>query len=240
MERPEHVCEVHRGEFLLSELAYLRATAYRLVSQAFLNPVAAVAEAVRRLAIELSHETGGEQLNFAQRLSHCCVSLLYADEARLQQLQARYVALFGATAHGLSCPPLESAYRRGSSGREGFVIAAVERDYATAGVFLSRSHRLPPDHISLEMEFMAVLCGREAEAWASEDSKSATRLLEKERRFLAKHVLSWLPAFAADLRDADLGGTYSQITAAGYSFVRHDLDLSEELAVVLGTNGGSR
>ncbi len=56
-----------------------------------------------------------------------------------------------------------------------------------------------PDHIALECEFVALLAGREADAWQAGQREEARQIWGTTNRFLSEHVLSWGGKFCADL-----------------------------------------
>ncbi len=74
--------------------------------------------------------------------------------------------------------------------------AEVERFLANVG------YRVPPergemaDHISVELEFMADLAAREAEARAAGDEDTARKAHEIQRDFLDRHLGRWAEIFA--------------------------------------------
>jgi TorA maturation chaperone TorD len=224
----------------LARLAHLRENAYRALSQSFLSPTEDTLSAVADHLEEWTNASSipGEFSFSTQllRLHEICDGI---DEQKLTRLQNRYVALFVTATGGVPCLPHESAYVAGTPGDEAQVLADIERDYATVGLYCSPAQKQPPDHISLELEFMAILCGREAEAWDMKEAKRAVRLLEKEHGFLDQHLGMWLPTFTRAVNAADAGGVYSRIGDALLAFVTHDSDLGEELADAFATSEGS-
>jgi len=57
-----------------------------------------------------------------------------------------------------------------------------------------------PDHIGVELEFMAQLCRKVAEALQSGDQKTATEKREKQKYFFQEHLLNWPQALAEEMR----------------------------------------
>ncbi len=89
----------------------------------------------------------------------------------------------------------------------------------------------------METEFLAILCGREAQAWETDHSRQGRWHLAKERKFIETHLGSWLPAFALAVQRVDEGGVYAEIAVTTLSFVTHERDLTEELATLLSIEG---
>ncbi len=93
-------------------------------------------------------------------------------------------------------PPYESVYcneRRVMWKPAG----AVADDYRAAGLGIDGAEL--PDHIALECEFVALLAGREADAWQAGQREEARQIWGTTNRFLSEHVLSWGGKFCADL-----------------------------------------
>jgi TorA maturation chaperone TorD len=95
--------------------------------------------------------------------------------------------------------PYESVYRHESYPEEGVKKAMVYGVWAQEVAKLYEAEGLAPiegftelpDHLGVELEFMAFLCHRAAEAVASGDNKDAEIFGSKQREFLQKHLLSW-------------------------------------------------
>lgn len=75
--------------------------------------------------------------------------------------------------------------------------ANVQKWYRLAAVEISDEYNDLPDHIGLELNFLAHLCAKEQEFTDRDDQGRLTRVWEMERDFLAAHVVSWV----AQLRD---------------------------------------
>jgi len=219
----------------LADLAWFRERSYRLLSQSFLQPDDDTVQTIRALAAELGEERAiQDELALSAEFRQLCSIWRDIDEPAVRQIQTRYVSLFAATAGGVPCPPYESTYMAARGMSEAVVLASVERDYATAGLYGTSTKKQAPDHISMEMEFLAILCGRESEAWEAEKTLQGIGLLEKESKFIETHLGLWLQAFGHDVQRADPGGVYADVAAAALAFVTHDRDLVEELAASPG------
>ncbi|HSF82111.1 MAG TPA: molecular chaperone TorD family protein [Anaerolineales bacterium] len=84
--------------------------------------------------------------------------------------------------------PYESVYIEGQLG--GITCDQVKRCYAEAGLKLSTNQHQLPDHISVELAFMAYLAAQE-----EQDTDQAQAWRQKQRRFLLDHLARWLPTF---------------------------------------------
>ncbi len=229
----------------LADLARLREETYHLLSMALLYPdeqrlalVAAAARALRSGAAALNRFT------FFVAWRRFRDLLEDVDESAPERVGEQYIALFMAAVRGAPCPPYESAYRDADVAPTGWVLAELDGEYARAGLELADDATEPPDHVSLQLEFMALLGGREAEAWdggavVSNPGSNVRRLQRQQHEFLQRHLCSWFPAFAAGVATADPGGFYAQLTEAANTFVAHDRDLLGALLDLSDSDNGA-
>jgi len=102
------------------------------------------------------------------------------------------------------CPPYESEYSSQTfSVSRSHRMADVAGFYNAFGVEPSDDHRERPDHVALELEFMAWLIAKETralEAGGAEAEEHAEICRDAQKKFFAEHLCWWLPAFAMALR----------------------------------------
>ena len=220
----------------LARLARLREATYRILSQSFLFPGEEHLRGLAAAARDL-RASGGPLIRFAffEQWSRLLGLLEECDRAGGQRFQEQYISLFAASSEGVPCPPYESAYRDPARRAAGWLLAEVEREYAAAGLALAPGSGELPDLVSVEMEFVAVLCGREAQAWEREDRRQAVDLLGRQQSFLDSHLARWLPDFGERVRAADSDGMYAALCEGAQVFIGYDVDL---LGVLLETFGG--
>ena len=136
-------------------------------------------------------------------------------EAMAERLAPEYTRLLGGLKRGYGPPPpFESLYREAA--RPGAAIPTVMGAYLDAGFGVVDEALGPQDHVSAELKFMALACYRESEAWAQGATQEAIVWLERQRAFLDRHLLAWLPALCDALR-----------AAAREPYFRHVADLAE-------------
>ncbi|MEA5019482.1 MAG: molecular chaperone TorD family protein [Gordonibacter sp.] len=122
------------------------------------------------------------------------------DEARLV-LEVEYNRLFVGPGEVLA-PPYESYYEssRASAGR-GWLRTQAERDvvqaYAECGFAMPENFVELPDHVAVELEFLALLASREAEAWDINKREVALALQASAAEFIVQHLGTWLESCAA-------------------------------------------
>lgn len=121
---------------------------------------------------------------------------------------ADYEALFGLLVSG-SCPPYETEYIDSKlSFQRSQALADIAGFYRAFGWMPSPCHPERPDHIAVELEFMATLCGMEL--GASHDEQVAI-CHESQAKFLSEHLVWWAPALAKLLVYEDPHGFYGAV-----------------------------
>jgi len=209
----------------LAELAQLRRGVYRFLAATFLPPEPARVEslvlAARFFRENLEAFAGFSFYGLWQRLVETFAGDRVSDPDRLERAYAGLVV-----PSGRSSLPYEAAHLDPNRLLAGQIQSELEWEYRSAGLILRPDSHELPDHISVELEFMAFLCAREARAWLEEGLRgSGRRDLETEESFLRRHLSRWLPLFARGLRDVGHLEPYALAAEAASAFVHHDLDL---------------
>jgi len=122
---------------------------------------------------------------------------LESDTLR-RDLNVDYTAAFyGISQYGKQvATPYESVFKGerrelyGSKRTE--VFNAVKRNRLR----LKEGVDLPEDHLSFELQYLAVLCERAAEQLTGGDREGALRDVRQQRAFIQEHVLSWIDDLA--------------------------------------------
>jgi TorA maturation chaperone TorD len=60
---------------------------------------------------------------------------------------------------------------------------------------LAAARALAPDHLGIELEFLSVLCAKEAEAVEAGNAPYAGVVRGVQRAFLTTHLLAWAPMY---------------------------------------------
>ena len=208
----------------IRELARLRQAAYRVLGTVLLYPHADSIVPLSPVAAELLVESR-RLSSFAfwgvwERLLSSLQALNGTDAAGLE---AAYAATFGVASDGTSCFPCESAYFPPDA--TGWVLAEMDREYGRAGFKVALSSGEPPDHVAVELDFMSLLCGQEAEAWRRKRVGEAVERLDQEAGFLERHLGRWFPVLARRVADRGDSAFYALATDCARTFIAHDLEL---------------
>jgi TorA maturation chaperone TorD len=221
----------------------LRSGFYRLFATLFLYPRSDRLSAARALACTLARRNDtlvafafyGHWSRVSDALERVVPGAPLDDSApALGEATARvedeFTRLFLARSQA---PASESAYAD-PPGAAGWRLVELAREYAAWGLVVAPPSGEAPDAAPVELEFMAYLCQREADAWACRAGDVARGVLRQERDFLARHLSRWIPVFARRVAHAAPGGFYARVADAGSAFVLHDRSLVEALCAHLG------
>ncbi|UCG71357.1 MAG: molecular chaperone TorD family protein [Chromatiales bacterium] len=133
----------------------------------------------------------------------------------LDALKRQYSGLFEVGSDGPPVPireDLQTGQRAGT--REDLV-----RFYDFFGYALAERFAWAPDHLSVELEFMHYLCYGEA---AAEDDPEPYQLAQVD--FAERHLVRWVPEFAAKSANAAGDGIYGRVMTALSDFILADYD----------------
>ena len=75
-----------------------------------------------------------------------------------------------------------------------------------------------PDHLSIQLEFMQLLCLKEVEA----DEDGADSLARAQLDFLDRHIVSWLPIPVGKIVQRDKGDFYTLVLTTLWEFLEKD------------------
>ncbi len=120
-------------------------------------------------------------------------------EALLDRLAIDYTQLFHGPVERIS--PYESIQLGDDDELMGAAAGEVRQFMAEVGFSVPPENGELPDHISVELAFMAELARREAAALEADDRKTAEFAASLQRRFLATHLGRWAERFARKIWD---------------------------------------
>jgi TorA maturation chaperone TorD len=135
-----------------------------------------------------------------------------------------FEALFKVPGSLYLCP-YESVYRSKTASGWGCLCgpetAAVERLYLKAGLGPNAGFSDLPDHVGVELEFMAILCRKAVEAIQASDEDTAQEYRHQQYCFFVEHLGTWVRVLAERLA--------SQAQTSLYRFLGNFLSLFLEL-----------
>lgn len=154
------------------------------------------------------------------------------EKTLLEELAVEFARLFLGPGPHIS--PHESAQIEHAEQLMGRQTHAVERFIQGAGFDYKADFHGLPDHISVELEFMADLTRLEGEAWEKADFDAALNCLEYEKDFLDTHLGRWAPAFCRKVEEQaelSLYGAMARLTTAFLTQEQVDVARRREIAI---------
>lgn len=215
-------------------LARLRHGLYRFFAAGFLEPDGNRVAALRDVSAILSSH-GLERFAFFGPWDRLVRTLRENCDAR--DVISEYALLFSSAVGRAVVSLHESDFTVPAGTPPGRVLADLEGDYAALRLGLLDHLSGRPDHVSVEMEAMAALCDREAEARRLRSPECTARTVAGERRFLDRHLGAWFPVVAERVGRSGAGGLYPTLVAAAHAFIVHDRELVSVLGGVAEDEG---
>lgn len=172
-----------------------RAEGYRLLAALFYQP---------ELEMYRENNIFPHLLTIAHAQAPEAVAPLNALEAALRNVETEeallveYAALFVGPGKLLAAP-YGSIYLDDEKLLMGDSTLEVIKTYREHGLAIDNEFHCPPDHITVELEFMYFLLHKEATALHESDIETAKKYLATSESFLQANLLKWVPQFAEDI-----------------------------------------
>jgi len=118
-------------------------------------------------------------------------------------------------------PPYETSYEsaRSAPGGKTLALADIAGFYRAFG-FQAQGER--PDHLAPELEFLSLLCVKEAYARLTGEREGAEVCAEARIKFIREHLAPWLPSFCQRVAEEATDQALSLATAAVVAMVLAD------------------
>lgn len=147
-------------------------------------------------------------------------------------IESEHVRVFSHTI-GENCPPYETQYGDGEKKGEAQIFMQVQElgdiagFYRAFGVDVSGEIKERVDHISIEMEFMAFLAYKEANALVSnggEKKEEVEICRDAQKNFLNDHLGRWIPFFTKRLEAQAKEGFYQKLALVTERFLAFETE----------------
>jgi TorA maturation chaperone TorD len=133
--------------------------------------------------------------------------------ASAEEHNSQYESVFGLLLAS-ACPPYETEYiAEKFPFTRNHCLADVAGFYRAFGLRLAPGLRERPDHVALQLEFMAFLIGQEHAALheqAQESTQAMHAFRKAQVRFFREHVSWWVPGYCRLLEQQSPGGFFGQ------------------------------
>jgi TorA maturation chaperone TorD len=177
------------------------------------------AQLLRSLAITPEAELG------IQAMLEVLASGMSAEVA--SRINVAHTAMF----YGVGGFDTASPYRSVYSSERGLLCqketAEMERVLRQHRLRLDDKVKEPSDHLSIQLEVMAQLALRFAEA-AQQGSNNLTTLQEEQADFLSNQLLTWLPTFVRRVVEVDTLGFHAGLVCVLLGFLESDREFLTE------------
>ena len=213
------------------QLSGKRSGFYSLLSRFFLRE--ADSEFLSQLrAVSLPENCGDDALQQGCEVLRQSLETLNSDSPDLLAADFAKVFLAAGEYQGKAAFPYESVYTSRDRLVRQDAWEEVRRVYDAAGVALGEvASEIMEDHASAELNYMALLCSRDAGG-----EKAALR---SQQSFLENHLLNWMPNFCADVEKYSETDFYRAVALLTEAYLRLDAELIKELLSEENDGGGA-
>lgn len=209
----------------MSDFLSARVMMYDLLARLYTYPFdSAVLDAVLALRVENAPSALRDALAVMQ-------ARLAATPARAELVEALNIEatrLFEGP--GQPAAPAYASFYMNEGRLMGEAALAVKRAYLTANVLPRDDGRIPPDHLALELGFMAYL----ARAALLSNEQDAASALIASADFLREHLLTWIPRFDAAVVGATAHPFFVGLVNLTHALLEADAAWLEEILALQG------
>ncbi|AGA70751.1 putative component of anaerobic dehydrogenase [Desulfitobacterium dichloroeliminans LMG P-21439] len=215
------------------EVCSLRSRLYSFLGNCLLEPIQIDNEEIIRgqFWLEFPLDAANLQMqNGLNKLIRCTEELerLSASQA-IQEIHFEYTDLFLGPGQP-KAPPWESVYRTPEKLVFGGPTLQVRELFRQNGFEFKFKHRMPEDHMGLELIFLASAGDRLCEALTSDSEETSTKaVIESQISFIKDHPLTWIADFSKDASLHGSIGFYPGLIELIWGVLLWDLELLEEM-----------
>ena len=172
-----------------------RAASYRLFSRMFLSPLSDsdIDDFIARDFISMAAQLDDNDL-LAEGFNDIGRALKRRNTGTRQQLATDFTMCFDGveTVGGEVAAPYASVFLGEKALLNQEPRHEVYKIYRSEAIAPDGKVNLPEDHLSFELDFLAVLSERAAEALGQDDIAEVLRILDVSQSFIVNNILTWL------------------------------------------------
>ncbi len=159
---------------------------YKILSLGFAYPEEQNWALIKKQITMSADLFGGELAKRVEQFRVC----FSENRNSIDRIQSEYLSVFDV---GRRISPYETEYITEKVSRKPFELADIAGFYTAFGfgVHDTRKNKEAPDHISIELEFMAILEWKAQYAREKEENENAEIVGDAKLKFLKDHLLKW-------------------------------------------------
>lgn len=197
---------------------------YRLLASLFLYPDKERLASLQDVAMALMEDSAWRESSSHDLFEDLLDQLVEIEPSQRKNLVDEYNRLFFVKP---KAPPYESYHLDREGQLRGLITSELEGEYRQAGLKISPELNELPDHLSVELEFMAFLCEKECQASRANDKPNTAKFHLQKREFLIRHLAQWFPKFFRCVKEASPGRFYHIVILTTFVFLRQELENQE-------------
>lgn len=213
---------------LAGRTAIARSAVYAFLARSLAYPDEQQLTVVRSELVPILHAVRTEDA----ALSGALAAALAEVDAPLDELRTAHGALFPPVGQSELCV-YESVYRTRDLFQEAETLADIAGFYRAHGLVVGGVERERPDHLAVELEFMAFLARKRAFALAELGRARANSCRLAEAAFLRDHLGSWGPLAGEELARMAVHPFYRAIGSLLATWLRGDMAIHAVAAAPL-------
>lgn len=180
---------------------------YKLMALAFFYPEKAYWEKIEKQFALCRDLVAGDLAACLNRF------MAHVDTGRdsLENMQSEYLRLFDV---GREVSPYETEYLTGKASRKPFALADITGFYRAFGFGLNEGlpFKEAPDHIAIELEFMAILTWKEVFAHENQQAEGLEIVRKARKAFFEEHLARWGFCFCRKVSASRTNGLYGTLS----------------------------
>lgn len=197
-----------RAFSLLAQVAQGRSYVYRWLALVFYPPDRQLLHSLQNRSFLNQMKRATAWLGRDQEILVQHLIITQEKAQHLEQIDHEYERLTGKSIDRVAL--VESAYRwRDASNPikdHARITEALQQEYAIYGI---STLELDPDHVAVQLEFLAYLSQREAVMWKEAAGEAARQLRRSQRAFLTDHLGRWVPELSKRIHEQMPGSIYA-------------------------------
>jgi DMSO reductase family type II enzyme chaperone len=195
-----------------------KARAYQLLSMGFMYPDSKWFQSFSEFLSSGKHQYNDTLSGMEQTIRDSINTNL-----DLKVMANEYHLLFTA-GQALETAPYETEYIPGEVFAKTRELADIMGFYRAFGLDISPDLNERPDHVTVELQFMAMLYIKEAYAWNTDSTQRVEVCIDARKKFLKDHLGMWMPSFCSMIESKTGVEYYNMLSKLALNFLKNELE----------------